>query len=174
MSEDRFIFASNHKIDRNRIATLVRQAASNADLKFKFKDKESKEEPVDAEVKGKLRSLLLKAIEESVINKIKYWKDGETPISISKDVPIAAKQIIDSSKDTFEDILKKEDLEQWEMDNRIEKHIKDVAIDAIKNYIKAGELPAQKIVASEDLVFASEEEAIQYLSDMTGDKVMIS
>lgn len=171
MSE-RFRIAANHNIDRVRIAKLVRVAATKADLQL---------DPA-------IRTDVLKMIEEAVKGRIEAWKASNEDI-VKSDVIQAVKPL---AKDVLNEIKKKEESDedfvvtlegQMEIDSNDQAALKElddkkldifgkIIADTLLGYIQGGAIKVGS--EQEDLIFASEEEALQYLADMTGDKIIIA
>jgi len=144
MSEKRFRIAADHQIDKNRIASLILSAISNSDLKL-----------------GDKREPVMKNINELVKDQIKKWSGGEVSLV---DFKMAAKTII---KDLIKELAKDEIL----IEESEEELLTDIIRDTFETYIEAGEI--KTTIKPSELKFSSEEDAIQYLADISGKKIVI-
>jgi len=140
----RIKIASDHQINSLRIAKLIKIAATNADLKL-----------------GDKRKPVMDAIGDLVKEQVKKWKGSEVAMTDFKMVAIKL------AKELVKILAEKEiDLTEEEMEATAE-----VMADVFEQYILAGEIETQ--VKEGELKFSSEEEAIQYLADFTGKKILI-
>ena len=169
---ERFRFAKDHQIDRSRIANLVRTAAADISDKFDIN-------PIN-------RKEILKLIEEAVKGRIEGWKKSKEGI-VKSDVIQAVNPL---AEDVLNNIKKKEEKDENFRVNLVNQKV-DVTDKAAmqkidKEKVKIfGKIIAETLLGyiqgeaikvgseQEEIIFASETEALQYLSDLTGEKIVI-
>ena len=148
--------ASDHQIDQKRIENLIKIAATTADLKL---------EP---------RKEILKAIEKAVSEQIDKWKKLNTAIS-KYDITKASKELIKNVNKEFErdeiDITVKDVRQGENVEKLKEKYLESIILDVFVGYLEGGALKTSS--EETELTFASEKEALQYLSDFTGQKIIV-
>jgi hypothetical protein len=149
--------ASNESVDTKAISKLVRTAATDADLML---------EP---------RRDIIKAVEDIVRNQIETWKESGQPIK-KMDVKNASKRLVKS----LVDALQKKNIEielaeipSYGKDPEEQKLelLSEIITDVLDGYLSGHGIRVSS--DKKEMVFSSEDKALQYLADITGKKITV-
>jgi hypothetical protein len=186
MSEERLFIASNHKVNSLKLASVIDKViTAGYEDKLVYTDNEDREEKSNP---GDSRIEFMKAIEyvarENINEAISFWDKIEVQELSKIDIQQAAAKILKKLPkmvDEVEKLLKKANFEvEVDGSGSVDDIIKKILSEAITGYIKGAALSERKelsnpkpIFSSENLIFASEDEAVQFLSDKLGKKIII-